>query len=645
MRKGEADISEMTLSGLNLIKQALSIYDSDLALVLANRRFQDMFNIPDDLVKRGSSFEATVRHLAEAGEYGEVGDIDAFVAERVDQARTFQPHYFERTRSNGSTIAIEGSPLRQGGWVAVYTDITEVKSQEALLRVRSDNLSERLIARSEELARANRALTATVSALEETKRELIASQDRLNLINAMTPAHIARVGRDGVYTYSNGRLASVIPNRPSDVVGLHLSEALGASVFQSVKPALERAMEGEAPVLELEDPDSGHHLRVAFTPDRAEDGRIRGAYILSTDMTEEVTARNALQHSRRRELAAQLTSGLAHDFSNLLTIILGQVERLDAEAGHSPATRESIDTIRSAARRGGVLLEGLSRIDGRRVLKTRATDMAAFADGIARLAQGAMPEGIALEPEVSLPDPHLMIDPGFAQDAILNLVLNAIEATEPPGAIRLTIGRARGDRLEIRVTDSGSGFSEEALKHALAPFYTSKTDKPGRGLGLATAFDFARLSGGRLRLANNADGPGASVTILLPYLPARPVAPGMVLLVDDRAEIRETVRGYLRRMGHAVIEASDAGEAARLARMPEVTHIITDLVLGDGPSGLDLARDLRASGIELPILVITGQPPGNPERKETARQFPILQKPFSYDDLAAHFYQGAQDDP
>ena len=135
------------------------------------------------------------------------------------------------------------------------------------------------------------------------------------------------------------------------------------------------------------------------------------------------------------------------------------------------------------------------------------------------------------------------------------------------------------------------------------------------------------------------------MTILLPYLPARPVAPGMVLLVDDRAEIRETVRGYLRRMGHAVIEASDAGEAARLARMPEVTHIITDLVLGDGPSGLDLARDLRASGIELPILVITGQPPGNPERKETARQFPILQKPFSYDDLAAHFYQGAQDDP
>ena len=114
-----ANTAPLIQAGLNLIQQALSIYDSDLRLAASNARFAEMFDLPEALLRPGTSFEDTIRHLATRGEYGEIDDIDAFVQARVDQARAFEPHYMERTRANGRTIAVEGAPLPQGGWVAV----------------------------------------------------------------------------------------------------------------------------------------------------------------------------------------------------------------------------------------------------------------------------------------------------------------------------------------------------------------------------------------------------------------------------------------------------------------------------------------------------------------------------------------------
>ena len=127
----------MMMAGLNLIPQALSIYDSDLRLVVSNRVFREMFDLPAHLIQPGTSFAETIRHLVERGEYGPVDDIDAAVQQRVEQARAFEQHYMERTRANGQTIAVEGVPLPEGGWITVYTDITQTKQQETLLRSRS----------------------------------------------------------------------------------------------------------------------------------------------------------------------------------------------------------------------------------------------------------------------------------------------------------------------------------------------------------------------------------------------------------------------------------------------------------------------------------------------------------------------------
>ena len=137
--------AELTQSGLNLIQQAISIFDADLRLAVSNRAYQQMFDLPDALTAPGTSFEATIAYLVERGEYGPQPDAQAAVRLRVEQARTFQPHYIERARPNGRIIAVEGAPLSQGGWVAVYTDITEIKSQEALLRARSEELSTQVL--------------------------------------------------------------------------------------------------------------------------------------------------------------------------------------------------------------------------------------------------------------------------------------------------------------------------------------------------------------------------------------------------------------------------------------------------------------------------------------------------------------------
>jgi len=198
----------MMLAGLNLIQQALSIYDSDLRLVTGNRMFREMFDLPPRLTEPGARFEDTIRHLVERGEYGPIDDVEAAVATRVEQARAFAPHYMERTRANGRVISVEGAPLPEGGWITVYTDITHTKTQEELLRARSEELSDKLLAYAEELSATNRQLASTIAALQEAKRQVTETEARTRLTTEMMPAHIAHVGRDMTYTFSGGHQPS-----------------------------------------------------------------------------------------------------------------------------------------------------------------------------------------------------------------------------------------------------------------------------------------------------------------------------------------------------------------------------------------------------------------------------------------------------
>ena len=624
-----ADIARLTQAGLNLIGQALSIYDSDLRLVLCNRMFQQMFGLPDALVTPGAAFADTIRLLVARGEYGEVGEAEAFVQARVDQALAFEPHYLERTRANGMVVSIEGSPLPQGGWVAVYTDITAIKRQEALLRARSEELSDQVLARADELAATNRALAATNSALEEAKRQLTEMESRTRLTTEMMPAHIARIGPDWRYTYSNRRLASVLPGRPASIVGLHAREALGDEAFGRIEPFLKRACGGEPSVFEFNHEGTGRRIRVAFTPDADPAGAVRGVYILSMDVTEEAQARAALMQTRKRELAAQLTSGLAHDFANLLTIILGLQSRLAQAALPGPA-QELVTATLGAARRGGGLLDRIATISGAREVRVEAADVAGLIAGIEALAGPTLPEGIVLTTRIEGLAGPVMLDPGAVQDGLLNLILNAKDAIGAgPGEIVLTARAASETWLDLEVADTGPGFSAEALTHALDPFFTTKGGE-GSGLGLAMVYDQAKMAGGQVKLVNRARG--AQVTIRLPLRPAALAqAPRLVLLVEDQDEIRAGVRDMLTDLGHQVLEASSAEEALELAGLDGIGLVLSDIMLAGGMRGDELAARLRRQGT--PVLLMTSLPPADPRRAEAPA--PVIAKPFGAGELAA----------
>lgn len=625
MNKTSNQTTAMTMAGLNLIAQALSIYDDDLGLAVCNHRFQEMFGLPDHLVTPGARFDDTIRFIAESGEYGPVDDIDELVQQRVDQALDFAPHYMERERGNGQFLSVEGAPMPNGGWVSVYTDITHTKQVEHLLRARSEELSEQVLEHTEELSAANRKLEASNTSLEETKRQLTEIERHTRLTTEMMPAHIAHVDQDGYYTYTNRRLSAVFPGRPSNILGMHISDALGETSHARIDPHLQAAYMGKSPVFEFTEDHSSRRIRVALTPDPA-----GGIYVLSMDITEETQTRVALQQARRREMAAQMTSGLAHDFSNLLTIILGMQGKLE-KMTLNPEANDLVQATQSAARRGGRLLNRIADMTGHRTLRPQATDMHRLLHELKILASPSLPQAMGLSVLDNTPDGALLLDPGMLQDALLNLILNARDACSATGQITISAHIVGETWLEISVSDTGPGFSNEALEKALNPFFTTKGGE-GSGLGLPMVYDTVKLAGGDLRIGNTISG--ARVTLRLPYREAPDTHGGLALLVEDSEDLRATFRDMLIDIGHSVIEATSADEAcALLADVEDIALVLSDIRLEGEATGLDLLTRLQGSG--LPCILMTSLPSHDPLHRAALKRGPVLQKPFTTDQLAA----------
>ncbi|MCB1399011.1 MAG: hybrid sensor histidine kinase/response regulator, partial [Rhodobacteraceae bacterium] len=303
-----------------------------------------------------------------------------------------------------------------------------------------------------------------------------------------------------------------------------------------------------------------------------------------TDVTQETQARAALAQTAKRELAAQLSSGLAHDFANLLTIILGLQGRLDRMEALPGEAQDLVRATLAAARRGGTLLERLAAISGPRELRPQPVVLASLLADLAAMAGPTLGPKVGLEIDVEALDQPILLDPGPLQDSLLNLMLNARDAIGPAGGlIRLEAHALRDTWAEIAVSDTGPGFSDEALERGLDPFFTTKGGE-GSGLGLSMVYDQTKLAGGTVRLENT--GTGARVTLRLPLRPAEaPGTPMLVLLVEDNEEIRTEVREMLRRLGHSVLETASADEAEALAALPEIGMVLSDINLQGTRSG------------------------------------------------------------
>jgi len=641
---------DLLLAGLDLLDQAIAVFDATPKLVTWNKALLRLLDFPESLVRVGTPFEAFVRFNAERGEYGD-GDVEQLVAERMASARAFQPHYVERARPNGRVLAVRGVPIPNLGFVSLWTDITEQRRAERVIQEQNAQLEARVRERTAELERANREI-------DQIARALRLSEERLRLILDAIPAMIAHVDAGQRYRFANRAYAEWFGETKESIVDKSIAEVFGPQAYATIQPYLAEAEHGERVSYEYARKNAEGrtvYARSVVVPDVSLEGGFKGYFVLSIDITEQKASQAALVQAQKMEAVGQLTGGLAHDFNNLLSIIIGNLAALKERLPPGDAACEFVDPALHAAQRGAELIRRLLTFSRRQTLEPCAVEVGALVHNMTRLLARTLTENVRIH--TRLPDKALyaFVDPHQLENALLNLALNARDAMPGGGDLTIAVSERHipdslsmlvelpvGDYVQIDVSDTGCGIEPEALARVFEPFFTTKAFGRGSGLGLSMVYGFVRQSGGNIRVRST-PGAGTTVTFVLPATEAGaeavdtgdtahpdPQPPkGPVLLVEDEPDVRRIIRLQLTELGYPVIEAGDGLEArSLLEQVDDIAILVTDTVMPGGLNGRELAAHARALRPTLPILLITGYACQTTQDDGADRDIPVLRKPF-----------------
>ena len=374
-----------------------------------------------------------------------------------------------------------------------------------------------------------------------------------------------------------------------------------------------------------------------------------------------------LAHAQRLDALGQLTGGIAHDFNNLLTVISGNLQLLEAEATPDPATRETIESAARAVERGATLTRKLLAFSRRQHLMPRAISSVQLLSDLSDMLGRTLGERIPVRAECSNDVPEVYADPGELEAALINLALNARDAMPRGGRLAITArtrrietagvetgedttGLAPGAYVVFAVSDTGMGMSPEVLARALEPFFTTKESGKGSGLGLSMVYGFVKQSGGHLHIKSQL-GYGTRVELYLPCAsagmrtagevgaPASQRGHESVLVVEDEAEVRRIAVAFLHSLGYATHEAPDAATAlALLATQPGIDLLFSDIVLGNGMTGFELAATARERHPGLAVLLTSGYEHASMDIDD-ASSFELLRKPYRREQLASALRQ------
>jgi len=372
-------------------------------------------------------------------------------------------------------------------------------------------------------------------------------------------------------------------------------------------------------------------------------------------LSERDDAQAALTQSQKLEAIGQLTGGVAHDFNNLLTVIIGALDVLERNPDDDARRGRMLSAAQSAARRGEKLTQHLLAFARRQPLNPEICRIDAMIGESEALLRRAVGEGVDLTLDLKAGGRTTLTDSGQFEAALLNLVVNARDATPAGGRITVVsqgvdLAEPRGELpagryLSVAVTDTGEGMDAQTLERAFEPFYTTKPVGKGTGLGLSQVYGFVRQSGGEVTIQSE-PGQGTTVAMLLPVreafspvevLAVRPPATratAHVLLVEDDVEVGDLIAAMIDELGHMVSRAATADEALAIARTdPTLGLVITDVIMPGGKSGVDLAVTLAQERPELPILLSSGYT-GQELMRAHETPWPLLSKPYALDALA-----------
>ena len=365
-----------------------------------------------------------------------------------------------------------------------------------------------------------------------------------------------------------------------------------------------------------------------------------------------------LREAQKLEAVGRLAGGVAHDFNNVLTTILGFSELLLADLPEDDAKYAGLFQIRSAGQRAAGLTRQLLTLSRKQIVQPRVLEVNAVIGGMEAMLRQLIPAHIKLRMSLTPQVEPIKIDPTQLEQILINLAANAADAMPRGGTLSFETSRATlderyqhqhlpvtpGDYVVLAVSDTGVGMGEAIAQHIFEPFYTTKAVGKGTGLGLATVYGIVKQNGGDI-VVKSAPGQGATFTIYLPATTSavatateRPADAGAasrgsetVLLVEDDDAVRQFALVALERAGYRVLQASNPKEAMQLAAdsADPIDLLLSDVIMpeSEGPLLFDRLKPRHAN---LRMLYMSGYADDAVlKRGMMVEGMPFLQKPFT----------------
>lgn len=387
-------------------------------------------------------------------------------------------------------------------------------------------------------------------------------------------------------------------------------------------------------------------------------------FFIGRDMSDRLKMEKELRQAQKMEAIGQLTGGIAHDYNNLLTVILGNAELLAEALRDKPELHSLAQLTLDAADRSAILTQRLLAFGRRQALESQATDINELLADMVGLMKVMLGEQVKIE---LLPGPDLWttkIDRGQFETAVVNLGVNARDAMPNGGTLTIETGNAildqdyavlnpsaqPGEYVGVTVSDTGAGMTPEVLSRVFEPFFTTKEVGKGTGLGLSMIYGFVKQSGGHVTIYSE-PGMGTVVRLYFPRSDAPSLVPTLlerddsilptgnetILLVEDDPLVRAHTEKQLVALGYRVHVAEKAVQALDLiggGLKPDL--LFTDIVMPGGKNGPQLATEVRKQLPHIKVLFTSGYTQGaivQGEDKAPGTNF--LAKPFRRAELAA----------
>jgi len=377
------------------------------------------------------------------------------------------------------------------------------------------------------------------------------------------------------------------------------------------------------------------------------------------DITERRELEQQLRQMQKIEAIGRLAGGVAHDFNNILMAISSYTELLEKKAADED-TRRYVAEIARAVNRGSGLTQALLTFSRKQVLSPKVLDLNTVVAQQLEMLKRLIPKNIELKFAPSSSSDQVKADPSQMEQIIMNLVINARDAMPGGGSVVIEVGRATldpatevvhdtvgpGNYVVLSVRDNGCGMNTETKSHLFEPFYTTKEQGKGTGLGLATVFGIVKQNLGYIAVQSELDQ-GTTFKIYLPRTmesehidpheapPASVAGCETILLVEDEDAVRESTTEYLAAQGYSVLKAAHGVEALQIAEehQEEIHLLITDLVM-PRMSGRELSERLAEKHPETKMIFMSGYSRNLLSNNETLdSKYILLQKPFRLDVL------------